>query len=226
MSNLPTNISNLTTAIDKVLSRPDMQQMDGRAYLKLDRSGFWIYGQDSVEVEEGSLWAVNPGSFALGYIAWSDSGSPLGEEMAPITNDPIVEADLPNVGAKWEQQIAMQLTCVSGEDKGTEVIYKASSKGGRQGFNDLLRAVMSTLQANQGTDKVIPIVELLTSSYQHPKKSYGTIHKPVFQIKRWEAMSTTLDTVEEPVKEEPVEEPVKEEPVKEEPTSKRRRRRA
>ena len=213
MSNLPTNITNLTTAIDKVLARADVNTSEGKHYLRLNKGGIWLYGKDDIEVEEGSQWAINPNSFALGYIAWAEESSrPLGEEMRPIADDPIVEADLPDVGARWEQQVGMQMVCISGEDKGEEVIFKTSSKGGREGFNTLLRDVMATLQANQGTDKVVPVVELEVESYKHQK--YGTIFKPVFNIVKWTTLSSTLDDV---VEEEPAAEP--------EPKPARRRRR-
>jgi hypothetical protein len=44
----------------------------GSAILKMDRTGHWVFGADQTEVEDGSLWAVNPFSFVHGYIAWGD----------------------------------------------------------------------------------------------------------------------------------------------------------
>ena len=214
---LPVNISNLTTAIDNTLTRTSMSEPDGKEYIKMDKTGHWIYGRDDIEVEEGSKWAINPNSFALGFIAWGNAGKPAGEEMRLITDDPLIESELPDVDGQWEQQVAMQMACISGEDKGTQAIYKSSSKGGRGAFNDLIRAVMDTLQLNQGTDKVVPVVTLEVESYKHD--SYGKIFKPVFNIVEWATMNDTIDNMDDDAEEEPA--PA----IEEEPAPKRRARR-
>lgn len=214
---LPVNISTLTQAIDNTVSRIAIDT-SGKDYLKMDKGGFWVYGRDDVEVEEKSLWAINPNSFSLGFIAW-DNGTVTGEEMRLITEPPIHESQLPTVQGNWEQQVAMQLVCISGEDKGTQVIYKASSKGGRGAFNELLKAIMDTLRLNQGTDKVVPVIQLAVNFYKHEK--YGKIYTPVFNIVDWATMDATVDHSEpEPAA---IPEP---EPEPEPTPAPRRRRRA
>ncbi len=172
-----------------------------------------MYGSDDTEVEEESHWAVNPASFALGFIAWADddeaSGGPLGEEMRGIAQGPLLKSDLPQVvGGTWAQQVGMQLVCVSGEDTGTEVLYKSSTKGGIGGFNDLLNSVLAHLKASAGTDKVVPIVELEVTSYKHPNPKFGTIYKPVFAVKKWATMDDMPDGEDEGEEEEEVVQPV------------------
>ena len=214
---LPVNVNALIGAIETTVA---IQQADtgGKSFLRLDRGGFFVYGADDVEVEEKSKWAVNPNSFATGYIAWSDSSNaPVGEEMRPITGTPVTQAELPQVAGEWAQQVGMQLVCISGEDKGQEVVFKSSSRGGRSAFTDLLNQVVTHLNANAGTEEVVPVVTLSVESYKHQK--YGKINTPAFNISEWKKMDDT--TVAEP--EEPV---ALEEPVAEEPPAKRRRRRA
>ena len=181
--NLPVSVVDLIGALDK--TRNIIKTTGGGAYLKLSKGGFFIYGADDTEVEEESQWAVNPNSFMLGYVAWpvKGTGKPLGEEMRSIIDDPIAESQLPSVEGSWVQQVGMQLACVSGEDTGTQVVYKASSKGGINGFNDFLNQVMTHLKANPGTDAIVPIIELEVDSYPHP--DYGKIYTPIFQIKKW-----------------------------------------
>ena len=56
----------------------------GVVFLKMDKSGHWVFGVDRDEVEAGSLWAVNPFSFVHGYVAWG-MGTALGEKTVAIT---------------------------------------------------------------------------------------------------------------------------------------------
>ncbi len=235
MKNLPITAEDLIGAITKTTTVL-ASDMSGKAYLKLHKGGFFVYGSEEMEVEEDSLWAVNPHSFALGYVAWpkGSQGAPLGEEMRSITDDPVIMSQLPTVDGAWSQQVAMQLMCVSGEDTGMEVVYKASSKGGINGFNDFLNQVLINLKANIGSDKVVPVIVLEVKHYKHPE--HGKIYTPVFMIKSWSTMDD-MPTEDEPPTEEPTEPPKaiedkiepkiepKAEP-KAEPTKKRRRRRA
>jgi hypothetical protein len=210
---LPANISDLRSGLQKTLARNNIQQVEGKHYMKLAKGGFWIYGKDNQEVEEDSQWAINPNSFAMGYIAWhEDHNQPLGEEMRSVMDEPLTEKDLPDVGCAWTQQVSMELVCVSGEDKGTQVIYKSNSKGGRDGFGKVLTLVLAQLEANP--EKSVPVVYLDVDSYDHPKKSYGKIYTPVFKLARWAGMDEGMDTeVEEAAPE-----------VEEAPAPRRRRR--
>jgi hypothetical protein len=214
-------------AIDK--TRNIIKTSGGGSYLKLSKGGFFIYGVDDTEVEEESQWAVNPNSFMLGYVAWpvKGTGKPLGEEMRSIIDDPIAESQLPQVEGSWAQQVGMQLACVSGEDTGTQVVYKASSKGGINGFNDFLNQVMTHLKANPGTEAIVPIIELEVDSYPHP--DYGKIFTPIFTIKKWAKITDVKLEAEEAPEVEPEEvEPKEPEteviPEKKKPARRRRRK--
>jgi len=169
--------------------------------LRLLRDGTWVFGADNTEPEESSLWAVNPYSFVHGYISWVDN-KPAGEVMVPVTDRLPSRADLPETGGDWSEQMAVQLQCISGEDKGTQVIYKATSKGGKRSIGKLAAAIAS--QAQQG-DEVVPVCELGVDHYQH--KQYGRIYTPEFAVKRWVTMEGVGSEVEaEAEAEEAVEE--------------------
>ena len=221
MSNtLPVKVDDLVGALTKTLQRSNISDNDGMSYLKLTKGGFWVYGSDDMETEEDSLWAVNPASFATGYIAWGDASNVLGEEMAPVTDEPILKASLPDVGGQWNQQVAMQLVCVSGEDTGTQVLYKSSSHGGRKRFNEFLQQVLVQLTSGVAGDKVVPVIKLESDSYKH--KKYGQIYQPVFTIDKWVTMSDGFDTA---AADEPAAEPVAEPEPEPKPARKRRSRR-
>lgn len=219
-NNLPVSVDDLVGAIAKTTTI--LKKVAGGSsgtYLKMIKGGFWVYGSDETEVEEGSKWAVNPNSFQLGYICWmvKGSGAPLGEQMASIVEAPVVEATLPAMdNGRWTQQVAMQLMCISGEDKGTQVEFKGSTHGALSGFNDFLNRVMEHLQADQS--KPVPVISLSSSSYKHAE--YGKIHTPVFEINDWSTIDSMPEVEAEPEAEEKVAE------VKEKAAPKRRRRRA
>lgn len=231
-SNLPMNPKTLLGAIQKTVLAHRNDDTGGVAFLKMGKSGIWVYGADEMEIEEESLWAVNPASFKTGYIAWEQgntAGGPVGEEMRSITEDPLVSTDLPHLdGAKWNQQIGFQVACINGEDAGTQAVFKSSSKGARGAFDDLLQQLMTHYKANPGADKVVPVIELLVDSYKH--KEYGKIYKPVFKIVEWATMEGVMQTDEPEDEPEPAVEPkaakVKATPKKEASPRKRRRRAA
>lgn len=226
---LPIKASDLVNSISRA-REVIKSDGSGMSYLKLSKGGFFVYGADDTEVEEESQWAVNPASFMLGYVAWPSEGTgkPLGEEMRAITDDPIAESQLPSVNGSWSQQVGMHLACVTGEDVGTQVVFKASSKGGINGFNDFLNQVMTYLKANPGTEAVVPIIELEVDSYKH--QTYGKIYTPEFTIKSWAKMDDVVletpapDVEPEDEKVDPAPEP-EPEPEVEKPAPKARRRR-
>jgi hypothetical protein len=186
----------------------------GMAILKMDRTGHWVFGADQTEVEDDSVWAVNPFSFVHGYIAWGD-GQVLAEKMASVT-DPLPETGPAPEAAKrgWEMQVGVTLACTNGEDKGLQVRYSATSVGGKRAVQTLAVAIAE--QVEKDHSKPVPLVELRKEHYQH--KSYGRIYTPVFDITGWAGLDS--DEIGSPEAEEDV---VEEEVAPEAP---RRRRRA
>ena len=175
----------------------------GMAILKMDKTGHWVFGADQTEVEETSTWAVNPFSFVHGYIAWGD-GEVLAEKMVPVA-DPLPEVDAapPNAKRGWELQVGMSLKCMSGEDKGLEVVYNVTSVGGKRAVQKL--ALDIAAQVEQDQTKPVPVVRLKKEHYTH--KSYGRIFTPVFDITAWVGLDGQAD--EQSVSEAPVETPTR-----------------
>jgi hypothetical protein len=156
----------------------------GTVILKMDKAGHWVFGADQTEVEEGSIWAVNPFSFVHGFIAWGD-GTVLAEKMVPVT-EPLPDVGPAPDGAKrgWEMQIGMSLACTNGEDEGMQARYTVTSVGGKRAVQGLALAIAD--QADKNPDMAVPMVELKKEHYQH--KSYGRIYTPVFDIVDWKSL--------------------------------------
>jgi hypothetical protein len=156
----------------------------GFAILKMDKTGHWVYGADQTEVEDDSIWAVNPFSFVHGYIAWGD-GVVLGEKMTSISNPkPPIDAAPAGATRGWEDQIGLSLKCVSGEDAGLEVRYSSTSVGGKRAVQDLGTKLAEQVDKDQ--TKPVAMVLLKKEHYQH--KSYGKIFTPIFDIQKWASM--------------------------------------
>jgi len=156
----------------------------GMAILKMDKTGHWVFGADQTEVEDDSLWAVNPFSFVHGYIAWGD-GEVLAETMVSVSKPlPELDAAPPSAKRGWEMQIGMTLACTNGEDEGMQVRYSVTSVGGKRAVQGLAVAIAEQVDKDQ--DKPVPVVRLKKEHYQH--KSYGRIYTPVFDIVKWSGM--------------------------------------
>ncbi len=180
-SNAPV-ASDMVSAIQNQANKaPAVNRMP---FLRLMKSGEWVYGADDVVVEEGSRWMVHPGTFQHGYCAWGNEGGPkqgvlCGEHMVPVNRDLPPMSSMDHIeDAKWAEQIAMQLVCVSGEDEGTNVLYKTSSLSGRSAFQSLCQAIAT--QAADNPEEIFPVVELRADSYRH--KRYGQIMTPEFEV--------------------------------------------
>lgn len=170
--------------------------------LKMDKTGHWVFGADQTEVEDDSVWAVNPFSFVHGYIAWGD-GQVVAEKMAPVT-DPLPETGPAPETAKrgWEMQVGMTLACTNGEDQGMQARYTATSVGGKRAVQALAVAIAEQVEKDQ--TKPVPLVALKKEHYQH--KSYGRIFTPIFGVIGWASLDTgpddALGAVEDVVEDE------------------------
>lgn len=155
-------------------------------YLKMTKAGDWVFGQEEEDVQEGSIWAIDPRSIQKGFIAW-DEGEKLGEEMASIFGEkPIQKEDLPDVGAKWVDQLGLAMACTNGQDKGVQCVYKVNSKGGKKA----IRKYMSELQRQiqEDPEHCVALVTLDSEFYKH--KEYGRIYNPIIEITGWVTMDT------------------------------------
>ncbi|MFZ1703664.1 MAG: hypothetical protein WAT79_04925 [Saprospiraceae bacterium] len=165
----------------------------GDTLLRLMKDGIWVYGADNVEVETGSRWAINPLSIQHGFSSWSESGKGqnelIGEVMVPATMPLPNKAELsnigfPNTGFPWNQQISFALKCMTGEDTGTELLYKTTSTGGLGMFNKLVGSLLAQLERDPANP--VPVVELASSYYMH--KKWGKTYTPEVTIVAWASM--------------------------------------
>lgn len=180
-----------------------MPTKGGDPFLRMGKDGEWMYGAENVEVEEGSLWAVNPMSLQHGFACWTDytdskkSNELVGERMVQMTAPLPGRHDLPDTGEwndRWTEQLSFQLKCVSGEDKGEQALYKTTSVGGIRVIRKLIDAIMAQLDADPS--KPVPVIVLDSDSYPH--KKWGKIYTPVFDIKHWASFDAAQPDVEEP----------------------------
>ena len=164
----------------------------GVTILKMDKTGCWVFGADQTEVEDDSLWAVNPFSFVHGYIAWGD-GEVLAEKMAPVQQPlPEIEAAPPGAAKGWETQIGCSLKCASGDDTGLEARFTTTSVGGKKAITELGIAIAAQIELDQ--TKPVPLVQLKTEHYQH--KKFGKIYTPLLKVKEWVSMTGEVETPE------------------------------
>ena len=92
--NLP-SVASLTTALRSIETEIGPA---GVVIIKMDKTGHWVFGADQTEIEDDSLWAINPFSFVHGFIAWGD-GEVLGEKMVSVSQ-PLPELDAAPPNAK------------------------------------------------------------------------------------------------------------------------------
>jgi hypothetical protein len=188
-ANLPA-VASLSTALRSIATEVGPT---GSVILKMDKTGHWVFGADQTEVEDDSLWAVNPFSFVHGFIAWGD-GEVLGEKMVPVA-EPLPEVGPAPSAAKrgWETQVGMSLKCIKGEDAGLEVRYNVTSVGGKRAVQELAVAIATQVDADQS--KPVPVVKLKKEHYQH--KSYGRIYTPIFDIVEFVSMDAAPEAQSE-----------------------------
>jgi len=186
-SNLPANIVNMATALAQSASQAGASTSSD-AYMKFSKFGEWIYGVENTEVEEGSIWAVNPLGFVHGWTAWGTkehgtNGQNVGEMMVPATQPMPQEGNLPTVKGNWAKGIGIQMRCTNGEDEGVQVMFKSNSLGGRKAYAAILQSVVARITA--GEPHCMPLVKLGNDSYDH--KEYGKIFTPVLEVVGWAA---------------------------------------
>ena len=207
--NLP-SVASLTTALRSIETEIGPA---GVVIIKMDKTGHWVFGADQTEIEDDSLWAINPFSFVHGFIAWGD-GEVLGEKMVSVSQPlPELDAAPPNAKKGWEAQVGLSMKCINGEDKGMEARYTTTSVGGKRSVQALAVAIATQVEKDQS--KPVPIVALKKEHYTH--KSYGRIYTPVFDIQEWVSMDVDAAPADAPK----IEAPAAEEAA---PASTRRRR--
>lgn len=225
-SNTPAIISNtIKNLVTAQANTPSVVTGDF-LYLKMSKTGDWVYGAEETEVGHDSAFVIDPDSYAQGFVAWDD-GELIDEKMSVAGQAPITKADLPDIGGvRWDSQVAFALKGLEGKEEGVQLLYKTSSKGGKAAVAELLSKIIDRGQA--GEMEICPIVLLDTTSYKH--KKYGKIFTPVLHVDEWIDLPPAGQTapvvkIVEPTP-EPEPEPAPEPVATTTPTRKRRKRNA
>lgn len=181
---IPFDPSKLATALRQV----SREAAPMASFLKMDKTGVWVFGIETEELEDGAEFYVNPAGFQHGYICWAEAGSEkLGELIAPITDVLPDSGPVPGGGRGWEFQLGMHLRG-TGKDS-TTMIYRSSSVGGKRAIATV--ADMISRRLNEDSKEMVPVVTLDSDSYKH--KQYGKIFVPVIEIVRWVSMPKLQD---------------------------------
>lgn len=215
---LPANPEDLEAGLKNV-AQSIQGSSGGVPFLRLLKSGVYAYGAENIEPEEGSEWAINPYSLMHGFACWGD-GELLDERMVPFTQAPPNRAELPDYGHEWDQQVAMHMQCMNGEDEGTTVLYKGTSTGLRNAVKELINQLIVQLQKDK--THCVPVVELEVDSYVH--KKYGEIFTPQLNIVRWISIEGADAAAGEIEDQSDDDEPETESEADDKPAPRRRRR--
>lgn len=210
-SSLPTNPADLLSGLQNMGAVATIDETGGKGHFMKFVKGDYFYGADSTDIEEGSLWAVNPGSFVHGYQAWGD-GELLGEEMASMQEAPIVKSNLPvysykhpetgtEATAEWKPLRGFILVCTNGEDEREQCFLSGTSLGLKNAVDGLVQEVVDHMGEDPGTP--VPIVSLGSDSYKH--KKWGVIDFPVFKVVDWATMDATVVPEEDSPEDDPAE---------------------
>ena len=180
-------------------TRREQPRVGTLPFMKMGKDGIWVYGQQNIEVQPGSLWAIDPFSYQFGYTCWtdydSDSGKKnvnLGKVVVALGADPINPTTLPEhidpdsgVTWAWSPVLEVEMKCVTGEDKGTAAVYQVSSTGGLRvgsGYLDLL-------SENIVLKTPIAVIELKSDWYTH--NQWGKTYVPEWEYRKWLALNDT-----------------------------------
>lgn len=158
----------------------------GMPFLSINADGVWGFGQDRIEVEADSQWAIDVRTWKHGYIAWPGQNAkerkPLGERMVPVSLPKPDINTLPDVGEPYAVQFSFELLCMSGQDAGTKVLYKNGSYGTKLAVADLVEKVEK--QSLIDATKLCPVVALKIRAYFHPQYKRD-VYNPILAVQKW-----------------------------------------
>lgn len=151
-------------------------------FLRMDKTGTWVFGVEADEIGNDEKFLVNPQGFQHGWVCWSVKGSTkLGEQVAPITSELAETGPVPDGGRAWEFQLGMHLVGAEGSaHAGVNMVFRSSSVGGKRAVASL--AGLMGMQMDSGSTKV-PVVSLDSESYLH--KDFGKIYVPIVEVDKW-----------------------------------------
>ena len=148
-------------------------------FLKLTKTGEWLYGQKGVEADLEARYVIHPESLAHGWVAWDD-GQVEWHMLVSIADPlpPIRDGLKAEKGA--EKAVGFLIAAIDGDDEGMMFKWETNSVGGVDAFTDLIDELYAKIEQDGAEELPYPVVTLGTESYQHRK--YGKIFKPVFTV--------------------------------------------
>lgn len=178
--------------------------LDGRDILKLTAEGMWTFGQDNAEVDEQEdVFVINPESFREGYVAFDDKNNLAvtiddkdADFLWQIGSAPAIEdheednpLDQPKSSRapriEYRHQLAIDLVCIEGPNKGAQLVYKCTSQGGRKMLGKLAGEIAR--RKERGDEDYVPAVSLWADDYWS-RKWGRTIWNPQAEILDWYTM--------------------------------------
>lgn len=166
--------------------------VDG-SFLKLHTDGFWCYGRAEDRVAGNSIFAINPMSLRVGYVAWKDSVK-VQEHLAAIGEPAVIVENLPQdlgehtkgdrAGSKvtYDPQMSVMVQGIEGDDAGLKLTYNTPSHGGRTALTLLMEEVSK--RAETDPEFFIPLVRFDLDSYYN--KTYRkTVYTPQIEVVGW-----------------------------------------
>lgn len=197
LANLRKGLANVQAAIPTTNTEP---------FLRLLKDGGWVFSAENFEVEDGSRWAVNPLSIKHGFVCWTNypvqtkkKNEKLGSRMVPMTEAKPDPNSLPQYSDgqggnwPWADAVSFSLMCVSGDDKGEQVLYSTNSVGGLNACSKLTGDIMT--QIDKDASRPVPVVELLSDSYQH--STFGKTYVPIFALREWLPLTDEMPDLDE-----------------------------
>ena len=161
--------------------------------LKFNKFGEWVAGEESKEIEEDALFAVNMAEFYIGWIKWEDA-KPVEQVMGRVMDGftPPRRSELgdtereywptDNSGSPrdpWQFSNYLVMMDIKTQELYT---YATASRGGLQAIGQLSKAYGKSMRHRPNE---FPVVGLGVSSYEHPNKQFGTIKIPTLNIVGW-----------------------------------------
>lgn len=182
LTTLPASVTALASAMEQAATAIRNASGD-MPFLRLLKSGEWVFGADDTDVEADSLWAVDPNSFCMGFQAWNEDGELQGEITQLVTEQPVLRSELKTVDGEWRPLMGCTLVCITGDENGLHVSYKTTSKGGIKALGKLMQDLVTRIKAAPADGTYIPVIQLVAESYKH--KKYGRIYTPALVVKEW-----------------------------------------
>jgi hypothetical protein len=202
-ANLPANFLEKMAAGIAESRRTSTFLRIGKPLMVMSKVGVWGFGPGREPVQEGSRWVANPMSPKHGFCCWKrepNGTAALAGEVMVSMMEPKPDKPDPVTGTPYEAQFSIDLKCLDGADRGTEVMYKTNSYGGCNAFEGLL----TTMQEHWLIDPAHPCPVLVLGSYSYPNKKYGgDTFNPILTVVGWVGMDGVGDVGETAVQPKP-----------------------